>query len=256
MATRERPRARPDDDASSDELAYEAAFGLDDEITDEDIELFMAEQDVEAEEQTRKPGFWNLQTGSGLALITIGTLYLLQRIGAFPIGLDLGALAALLPWLAGILIILTGFGVLSWSPSRKRAKARQKAREKARERARKAAATASRTASGRATVAREADRARRAADAAFERVWSKASTGQRKRRLTKSRTQRKVAGVAGGIAAYLGIEPTLVRIAFVLGAIFGSGVTIPLYLVLAFVLPNDDADADDAPDAWVRVVRD
>ncbi len=67
-----------------------------------------------------------------------------------------------------------------------------------------------------------------------------------------------LAGVAGGIAQYLGIDPVLVRIAFVIGAIVGSGATIPLYLILAFVLPKaeefeEDDDGDD--DTFVHVVR-
>jgi phage shock protein C len=55
-------------------------------------------------------------------------------------------------------------------------------------------------------------------------------------RLTRSETDRKIGGVAGGIAAYLGLDPTLVRIAFVISIFFGFG--IPAYVILWIVLPK------------------
>lgn len=56
--------------------------------------------------------------------------------------------------------------------------------------------------------------------------------------LTRSRSQRQIAGVCGGLADYLGVDPALVRIAFVLGAFTGLG--IGLYLLLWLVMPADE----------------
>src|SRR5260370_31309414 len=44
--------------------------------------------------------------------------------------------------------------------------------------------------------------------------WQQPQTGTRPP-LVRSRTDRKIAGVAGGLAAYLGVEPLSLRIAFV-----------------------------------------
>src|SRR5439155_10844391 len=49
-------------------------------------------------------------------------------------------------------------------------------------------------------------------------------------RLTRSETDRKIGGVAGGFAAYLGLDPTLVRLAWVIAIFFGFG--IPAYVIL------------------------
>jgi phage shock protein C len=57
------------------------------------------------------------------------------------------------------------------------------------------------------------------------------------RRLTRSSTDRIIAGVAGGIANYLDVDPTLVRLGFVLLVL--SGVTPLIYLILWAVLPTD-----------------
>ncbi len=58
-------------------------------------------------------------------------------------------------------------------------------------------------------------------------------------RLLRSR-ERLVAGVAGGLARYFGVDPIIVRLVFaVLGLINGIGVV--LYLVLWLLMPNEDA---------------
>lgn len=54
---------------------------------------------------------------------------------------------------------------------------------------------------------------------------------------------RVLAGVCAGLAGYLGVDPLLVRLAFVLFAIVTHGVTaIVVYLVLAIVIPEPPAE--------------
>jgi phage shock protein C len=60
------------------------------------------------------------------------------------------------------------------------------------------------------------------------------------RRLTRCRHDKQLAGVASGMAEYLGMDPTVVRILWILSAFFG-GFTILLYIVLAFVMPLEPA---------------
>ena len=57
-------------------------------------------------------------------------------------------------------------------------------------------------------------------------------------RLRKSRTDKMVAGVCGGIAEYLGWDPTLVRIIFVITTLIGWGSPVLLYFILALVMPD------------------
>lgn len=56
--------------------------------------------------------------------------------------------------------------------------------------------------------------------------------------LTRSVSDRKIAGVCGGIGHYFGIDPTLVRIGFVLAGLMGFGALA--YVVLWIVLPRGD----------------
>ncbi len=56
------------------------------------------------------------------------------------------------------------------------------------------------------------------------------------RRLYRSETNRVLGGVCGGLAEYFGIDPTLVRVLFVVFAVFG-GATLILYPILWIVVP-------------------
>lgn len=58
----------------------------------------------------------------------------------------------------------------------------------------------------------------------------------------RSRTDRVIWGVCGGLGAYFGVDSTLIRILFVLLA-FGSGVGITLYLVLALLFSSSPKDS-------------
>ncbi len=55
-------------------------------------------------------------------------------------------------------------------------------------------------------------------------------------RLYRSRTNRVIAGVCGGLGDYLGIDPTLIRLFFVL-LVLGKGAGILIYGVLWLVMP-------------------
>ena len=60
------------------------------------------------------------------------------------------------------------------------------------------------------------------------------------KRLTKSLGDKKIAGVCSGVAKYFGIDPTVVRIAWVLLVLL-FGVGIFLYLVCCLLMPDDSS---------------
>ncbi len=58
------------------------------------------------------------------------------------------------------------------------------------------------------------------------------------KRLYRSNTNRMVCGVCGGIAEYFGIDPSLVRLAWVLFcAMGGSGILV--YLIATAIIPQE-----------------
>ncbi len=56
------------------------------------------------------------------------------------------------------------------------------------------------------------------------------------KRLKKS-NDAQLEGVCGGIAEYIGVDPTFVRLGFVIGALAG-GAFVLAYVILMFVLPE------------------
>ena len=58
-------------------------------------------------------------------------------------------------------------------------------------------------------------------------------------RLTRSRDDAKIAGVCAGVARYLGIDVTLVRILWVLLAIWPPAIGLIAYIVCWIVMPKE-----------------
>jgi len=216
MAERNRPRPQS---RSTEENPYTTSFevgetNLDlDDISDEDLSNLFLEDEKEGR------SFWNVPTAAGLTIILVGIIYLLSEMGIWS-GPDVSFLASTLPWLAGVLIILLGFGVLSWRPK----KAKQKTKK------------AIEAATGKQKVVEEPETKRRS-----------------RKRLTRSRRDKKIFGVCGGIADYLNLDATLVRIAFVIGTIASGGPFVLAYLVLAYVIPQEPSLS---PEERIRIIRD
>ena len=69
------------------------------------------------------------------------------------------------------------------------------------------------------------------------------------KRLYRSRRERKLAGVCAGLGEYLGVDPTIVRILYLLGTIItGFFPGIFIYFAMALIMPVEpiDRDIDDA----------
>jgi phage shock protein C len=60
-------------------------------------------------------------------------------------------------------------------------------------------------------------------------------------RLYRSRTDKKILGVCGGIAAHLTVDPVIVRLSFVIGALASFGFAFLLYVVMGIVVPKEPA---------------
>lgn len=66
------------------------------------------------------------------------------------------------------------------------------------------------------------------------------------RKLMRSTTDRMVCGVCGGLGLYTGIDPTVIRVLYVVISLFASaGVGgLILYFILAVIIPEDDGIVD------------
>lgn len=192
--------------------------GLDlDALSDTELEDLLFRDDA-----APPSGLWNLPTLTGLSLVGVGVAYLLQQFDLWN-GVDLTVLVNMLPVLSGILIILVGMGVLSWRP-RKRHRVKKK---------RRGVKAWSKLTSSEETTTEEA-------------------APSDKKRLRKSKHDRKLMGVCGGIAEYLNLDPTLVRIAFIIGLVVSEGAVLLAYFALAYALPKPETLS---PEERMRIIR-
>lgn len=218
MPSRERSHSRSSSDESTDSFEQPSAFEVGETTLDLDD---ISDEELDAlyfDDDTEESSLFNLPTVTGLTLILGGTIYLLSELGAWT-GLAFSDLMVL-PWLLGVGAILLGFGLLTW----------------------------------RSSGASEDSGSKKAVEA---------ETGQTKvveepkksskKKLTRSRTDKKLLGVCGGIAEYLNLDSTLVRIAFVIGVIGSGGPFVLGYLGLALVMPKEPPLS---PEERLSIIRD
>lgn len=68
------------------------------------------------------------------------------------------------------------------------------------------------------------------------------------RPLRRSKTNRMLAGVVGGLAEYFGVDPTLLRVIYVVGSLVSAAFPgLLVYLLLWLLIP--EADGHGGPDA-------
>lgn len=220
MPNRERSRSRPSESESTESFEQPTPFEVGettldlDDISDEELESLYFDDDGD------ETSLFNLPTITGFTLILAGILYLLSELGLWT-GLAFSGFGVL-PWLVGVGVILLGFGLLTWRPSR-------------------------------TDDADEAKTKKKAVDAETGKTKVVEEPKKKSKRLTRSRTDKKLLGVCGGIAEYLNLDPTLVRIAFVVG-IIGSGASFVLaYLALAVVMPKE---SPLSPEERLSIIRD
>lgn len=66
------------------------------------------------------------------------------------------------------------------------------------------------------------------------------------KRLYRSVTDKQIGGVCAGLAKYFDLDPTLVRLIFIVIALAG-GPGVILYIILMFVIPEEPMDYMSKP---------
>ena len=63
------------------------------------------------------------------------------------------------------------------------------------------------------------------------------------RRLYRSRDKRMFSGVCGGLGEYFGVDPTVIRLVWVVASIFPAFVFggLVAYIICAFIIPEEPA---------------
>lgn len=212
----------------------------------EDHELQDTMHEFLEEEKKANTNIWNFATIAGIAMFFVGMVYLIQTLG-LGLGPDLSGLIDAMPLIGGILVTMVGFGFLVGD--RKKEKKRNKKKEKSHARD--------------YNFDYEYDFDDTSTEEDFtlnndlgskKKSRSKNTSGKRSfdsyafrqsKKLYKSRSDKKWAGVCGGLAKYFGISSTVIRLLFVITFFAGSGTSLLVYLGLAIALDKEPPEMMD-----------
>jgi phage shock protein C len=61
-------------------------------------------------------------------------------------------------------------------------------------------------------------------------------------KIYRSRTDRKISGICGGLAAYFNIDSTIVRLGWILLTIASKGLGVLIYIIFIFVFPEESSE--------------
>lgn len=207
----------------------------------EDQELQQTLNEFLEEEKKENTNIWNFATIAGIAMSLVIMFYMIQTIIGLGIGPDVSGIVELLPLIGGILVTFVGFGFLVGDRKREKQARKMKKKEK------------------KSRYDFETGNTRRD-DFDFDRdIGGKRGDRQysdekhqfdpyafrQRKKLYKSRTNKKVAGVCGGLAEYFGISTTVVRFLFVFAFFAGSGTSLLLYIALAVALDKEPPEMDE-----------
>lgn len=207
----------------------------------EDHELRTTMQEFLEEEKKANTNIWNFATIAGIAMFFVGMFYLVQSVG-LSIGPDLSGLIEVMPLIGGILVTLVGFGFLVGD--RKKAKEEKKKQKK---KSRNFDFDFDEDVDQQEDFSLHNDLNSRSKS-------RKSSSGKynfdsfalkQSKKLYKSRTNKKWAGVCGGLAKYFGISATVVRLLFVITFFAGSGTSLLIYIALAIALDKEPPELMD-----------
>lgn len=192
------------------------------------------------EEKKANTNIWNFATIAGIVMIFVAIVYLIQTLG-LTLGPDVSGLVEILPLVGGFIVTLVGFGFFMGDPRKKKSRSEEKSynfdynydefsdqedftlnNDLGNDGKKKQKDSFDKTSS------------------AYDRYAFKQS-----KKLYKSRTDKKIAGVCGGLAKYFGISSTVIRVLFIITLFAGGGTSLLIYLALALALDKEPPEMMD-----------
>lgn len=203
-------------------------------ISDRELQATLQDFLEENEKKTKK-SIWNISTISGLAFVITAFSFIGHSIATDIIGLQaisgVYTLMSFLPYLAGALLGISLITMFK-SSGNKEKKIEREEKVRVQETYDKLDAFLY------TEKEQKKDKHRRSASTATSSAFDRISvqTGQK---LYKSRTDQYISGVCGGLAKYLGISSTVIRVIFLAALFLGYGSFFLVYIALAIVMPKE-----------------
>lgn len=219
---------------------YSGTQSLDSFMEFEDYELQQTLNEFMEDEEKENTNIWNFATIAGLSMFFVLMVYVIQVVFGLNMGSVFNGIVEFLPLIGGILVTLVGFGYLVGDRKKEKQAKKENRRQK-----HKYDFTSGNTAGGRTekdTFDSDFGSRRSGRRFADDQYQFDEYAFRQRRKLYKSRSDKKVAGVCGGLAEYFGISTTVVRFLFVFAFFAGSGTSLLAYIALAIALDKEPSD--------------
>lgn len=218
--------------------------------SDADLQVAF-EQFTQEETENTKTNLVNFSTIAGFLFTLVGSLYLLGLpFNNLFSGLENWVQS--LPVIGGFLVTFIGLG---WFSRNKKNKKNKKEAPKApffdspKSRFQSTQSNFEQnnnTSFGKSSSSKSESQNRQSTE--FERAFYDTYALKKVKKMYKSRKDKKIDGVCGGLAKYLGVSSTIVRLIFIIATFMGYGSPILLYFGLSIALPKEPQVLTDLQD--------
>lgn len=214
----------------------------------EDHELRATMNEFLEEEKKANRNIWNFATIAGIAMFFAGMIFIVQSIG-LGLGPDLSGLIDAMPLIGGLLVTLVGFGFLVGDRNKNKQKSKKSEQSQKFDfeynydydfDATDAEAEEDYTLNNDLGSKKKSRSKSKSENYNFDNYALRQS-----KKLYKSRTDKKWAGVCGGLAKYFGISSTVIRLLFIITFFAGSGTSLLVYIALAVALDKEPPELMD-----------
>ncbi len=209
-------------------------------MTDEEFDYMRSEYESDDKNAAGKGKF---ARGAGIIILMLAVLFIIQRF-FIPVGPDLSSILRVIPLTGAILVIVIGLGLLTQMRSRRRVGFRDESYSTADDYMDSRKAEYANDDKKWPPDGGQRGRAEHNQDAGQERNRSDNLSENAERfgfetgkRWFRSREEKMLFGVCGGLAERFEMDPTIVRALFAL-AFLSYGFSLVLYIVLAVILPK------------------
>ncbi|MGF1669181.1 MAG: PspC domain-containing protein [Balneolaceae bacterium] len=219
----------------------------------DDRELRSTLEDFLEEEKKQEKSIWNFSTITGLVMLFVVAGVMGQSIAGSLFGIspaiELSGLLNILPVIGGVLVVLAGFGYLTGDKSNKKTKSLSLDSPVNYNYASVSSPSSTYSTKDKLDDFLNIDESGRSKTdsgrSSFKKKELEAYALAQKKKLFKSRTDKKIFGVCGGIAKYFGVSSTIVRIIFAVAFLLGYGSFLLVYIALGIVIPKEPIDLID-----------
>jgi phage shock protein C len=221
---------------------------FDEQVLEQTLEEFYTDNNSGS-----KSKLWNFTTASGLGILFISLIFISQmalNVFGFNLNLVSNSFMEFLSVASGAAVIVTGLGWFRRKGKKKRLSRAQRKELKSQkndyQKSTEFAFSRDQKQSSQSefrtqTESGSFNRSTASAKSSFTESYAPESYGLAKNnRLFRSRKDKVVSGVLGGLAKYVGISPAILRLIFVIGLFASAGAPFIIgYIAATFIIPKE-----------------